>query len=188
MTSKLSATEVSRKLRTKVSKLSALLDLGVKLHLNKGDKVLYLGASHGITASLIAEIVGEKGFVFCVEISKDSMKGLLEVCEKHLNMAPLLYDAAMPELYKDKVCSVDVIYQDIAQRNQSEILQQNADLFLKENGYVVFIVKTQSIDAVKEPFKVMEDVKKELSWLSKVQVIDLGKTHAKHYAVIGKKK
>ena len=170
------------------SKLSAIMDLGIKAPFAKDDKVLYLGASHGITALLISEMVGENGFLFCVEISKESMKELLPICEEHSNMAPLLYDAGLPELYKDKVCEVDVIYQDIAQRNQSEILKQNADLFLKKNGYVVFIVKTQSIDAVKEPSKVLSKLKKNLSWLEIERVLDLDKTHAKHYAIIGRKK
>ena len=169
------------------SKLSALLDLNVKLPVKKGDKVLYLGASHGVTALLISEMTGENGFVFCVEVSKDSMKALLKTCEEHSNMAPLLYDAGMPELYKDKICEVDVIYQDIAQRNQSEILKQNADLFLKKNGYVILIVKTQSIDAVKEPYEVLEELKKGLSWLEIESIVNLDKTHAKHYAIIGKK-
>lgn len=170
------------------SKLSALLDLDVKIPVKKNDKVLYLGASYGVTASIISKRIGEKGFVFCVEISKDSMKGLLAVCEKHSNMAPLLFNAGLPELYKEKVCPVDVIYQDIAQRNQAEILKRNADSYLKKGGFVILIVKTQSIDAVKEPFEVLEELKKEISWLSEVQIVDLGKTHAKHYAVIGKKK
>lgn len=170
------------------SKLSSLIGMKVNVPIKKGDKVLYLGASHGVTASLISEIVGEKGFVFCVEISKDSMKELLKVCEKHENMAPLLYDAALPERYKNKACEVDVIYQDIAQRNQAEILKRNADMFLKKGGFVVLIVKTQSIDAVKGPFEVMEELKKGLGWLSEMEVIDLNKSHAKHYAVIGKKK
>jgi fibrillarin-like pre-rRNA processing protein len=170
------------------SKLSAIMDLGIKAPISKDDKVLYLGASHGVTALLISEMVGENGFLFCVEISKESMKELLPICEEHSNMAPMLYDAGMPELYKGKVCEVDVIYQDIAQRNQSEILQQNAGLFLKKNGYVVFIVKTQSIDAVKTPSKVLSKLKKNLSWLEIEHVIDLNKTHAKHYAIIGRKK
>ncbi|MFH1066050.1 MAG: fibrillarin-like rRNA/tRNA 2'-O-methyltransferase [Nanoarchaeota archaeon] len=171
-----------------VSKLSAIMDLGIKSPFRKDDKALYLGASHGVTALLISEMVGEKGFVFCVEFSKDSMKELLPICEEHSNMAPLLYDAGLPELYKNKVCEVDVIYRDIAQRNQSEILKQNAGLFLKKGGYVVFIVKTQSIDAVKEPSEVLEELKKNLAWLEIEHVIDLDKTHAKHYAIIGKKK
>lgn len=170
------------------SKLKEILDSGIKIPIHEGDNVLYLGASHGITSVIISEMVGVNGFVFCVEISKDSMKNLLKICELRENMAPLLFDASLPEKYKDKVFKVNVIYQDIAQKNQAEILKKNAVLFLKEKGYVILIVKTQSIDAVKEPSQVLEELKKELGWMEIENVIDLNKTHAKHYAVIGRRK
>ncbi len=168
-----------------VSKLWALMEI-TEVPIKKGDIVLYLGASHGVTPEIVASIVGDKGFVFCVEVSPDAMQTLLKVCEKHENMAPLLFDASKPEAYKEKVLKADVVYQDITQKNQVEILKRNIALFLKPEGHFILIVKTQSIDAVRLPSEVIEDVKKELSCFSIESVIDLGKSHAKHYAVIGK--
>ncbi|HII15584.1 MAG TPA: fibrillarin-like rRNA/tRNA 2'-O-methyltransferase [Nanoarchaeota archaeon] len=174
--------------REKISKLKAILDLGFKAPIKETDMVLYLGASHGVTALLVSGMAGENGFVFCVEMSKDSMKYLLKVCETRANMAPLLFDASLPLQYKGLVAKCDVIYMDIAQKSQADILKKNADMFLKKGGTIIFIVKTQSIDTVKAPLLFLEDLKKQLSWMEIDFIADLDKTHAKHYAVIGKKK
>lgn len=167
-----------------VSKLSALMEV-TDVPIKKGDRVLYLGASHGVTAGIISDIVGKDGFVFCLDISPEVMKDLLSFCEKRENTCPLLFDASKPEEYKDRVTKVDVIYQDLAQKNQAEIIKKNARLFLKENGSIILIVKTQSIDTVRSPSQIVEEVKEELKEFN-IIVIDLSKTHAKHYAIIGK--
>ena len=49
---------------------------------------------------------------------------------------------------------VDDIYCDIAQPEQAKILADNADLFLKESGWIMLAVKAQSIDVTKEPTEV----------------------------------
>ncbi|MCL5675492.1 MAG: fibrillarin-like rRNA/tRNA 2'-O-methyltransferase, partial [Candidatus Marsarchaeota archaeon] len=63
------------------SKLSAALMKGLKrMDIGRGSGVLYLGASTGTTSSHVSDIVGEKGNVFCVEVSERSMRDLLKVC------------------------------------------------------------------------------------------------------------
>jgi fibrillarin-like pre-rRNA processing protein len=167
-----------------ISKLKALLDEGIDVGLNKEDNVLYLGASHGVTAKIISKIVGSKGFVFCLEVSSIVMRDLLKVCEDNENMVPLLYDANKMEEYEDKIKKVDFIYQDLAQRNQVSIFKKNSETFLKEKGKFVLIIKAKSIDAVKDVKEVIENVKKEMG---DVKVVDMGKTHKGHYAILGEK-
>ena len=51
---------------------------------------------------------------------------------------------------------VDVIYCDIAQPEQAKVLADNADVFLKDHGWVMLAVKSQSIDVTKEPNEVYQ--------------------------------
>jgi fibrillarin-like pre-rRNA processing protein len=170
-----------------VSKLKALLDLKVDVGLEKGQKVLYLGASHGVTAKMVAGIVGKDGFVYCLEVSPVVMRKLLDVCEQNCNMAPLLYDANKPKDYAKYITKVDFIYQDLAQRNQVEIFHKNAQMFLKKGGRFVLIIKSASIDAVKPKREIIKEVNERLLNYE-CTIIDLEKTHKGHYAVIGSKK
>ena len=51
---------------------------------------------------------------------------------------------------------VDDIYCDVAQPEQAKILADNADVFLKESGWVMLAVKAQSIDVTKDPAEVYQ--------------------------------
>ncbi|MBC7130227.1 fibrillarin-like rRNA/tRNA 2'-O-methyltransferase [Candidatus Bathyarchaeota archaeon] len=136
------------------SKLAAAIIKGIKtVPIKPGDQVLYLGAASGTTASHISDIVGENGRVYCVEFAPRSIRELVNnVCAYRLNMLPILEDARFPEKYTMYVRGkVDVIYCDIAQPEQAKILADNADVFLKNGGWVMLAVKAQSIDVTKEP-------------------------------------
>jgi len=172
-----------------VSKLEAAIKKGIKVPIKKKDIVLYLGASHGITAEMIAKNVGKEGFVFCLDIAPDVVKKLVEVCEKHENMTALLFDANLPEEYKDKVTKVDGIYQDITQKNQIEIFLKNIARFLKNKGYAIIALKTKSIDSVKDKEEVLQQVKKQLEEKLKIiNITDLEPYHKDHYFIICRKK
>lgn len=172
-----------------ISKLTVAIKKKVKIPLKKGDIFLYLGASHGVTAEIIADMVGKEGFVFCLDISPDVVKKLVEVCEKHENMTALLFDANKPEEYKNKVTPVDVVYQDITQKNQVEIFLKNIARFLKSNSFAIIALKTKSIDSVKSKEEVLETVKKELEKnLEIISITDLDPYHKDHYFMICRRK
>ena len=138
------------------SKLAGAFAKGLKeLPIHPGDRVLYLGASSGTTPSHVSDIVGENGLVFCVEFAPRSMRDLINVCNVRPNMLPILADARHPEQYAD-VDVVEVIYQDVAQPDQAEILIKNADAFLPSGGHALFCVKSQSIDVTVPPEKTFE--------------------------------
>jgi len=135
------------------SKLAAaiLKNLNV-LPLKKNVSVLYLGSASGTTASHVSDIVEEGGYVFCVEFAQRSMRELVDsLCQHRANVYPILSDARMPEKYKTLVTPVDVIYSDVAQPQQSKILADNSDVFLKPSGYVLIAIKSRSIDVTMEP-------------------------------------
>ena len=138
------------------SKLAAAILKGLKaVPVKPGNKVLYLGAASGTTASHVSDIVGENGHVYCVEFSARAIRELVNnVCAYRPNMSPILEDARLPERYSMLVEKVDNIYCDIAQPEQAKILADNADLYLKRGGEIMLAIKAQSIDVTKEPSEV----------------------------------
>ena len=172
-----------------VSKLEAAIKKKVKIPIKKKDIVLYLGASHGVTPEIIAKLIGKNGFVFCLDISPEVVKKLVKVCEKHENMTALLYDANKPKEYQDKIVKVNIIYQDITQKNQVEIFQKNITKFLKEKGKAIIALKTKSIDSVKRKEYILKRVKNQLEKKLKIlNVTDLEPYHKDHYLIICKRK
>jgi fibrillarin-like pre-rRNA processing protein len=136
------------------SKLAAAIIKGVHtVPIKPEQRVLYLGAASGTTPSHVSDIVGEKGHVYCVEFASRSMRDLVDnVCAYRLNISPFLEDARFPEKYAMFIPGkVDCIYCDIAQPEQAKVLADNADVFLKQAGWVMLAVKSQSIDVTKAP-------------------------------------
>lgn len=141
------------------SKLAGAIKKGLKeVPIKPGSKVLYLGASTGTTPSHVSDIIGEKGEVYCVEISPHCMKNLMQVAEKRGNMIPILGDARRPDDYKE-VGTVDTIYMDVAQKDQDYILKKNAAMFLKSGSFAMIAVKSQSIDVTRKPDEVFAEFK-----------------------------
>jgi fibrillarin-like pre-rRNA processing protein len=149
--------------------------------------VLYLGAASGTTASHVSDICSQ-GIVFCVELSPRTGRELIFTCESRKNMIPIIKDASHPEQYTDVITQVDIIYQDIAQVNQSEILKRNL-IFLKEGGHAFICIKARSIDVTAEPKIVF---KKELKYLKTFleleERIPLEPYERDHLMIVGRKK
>jgi fibrillarin-like pre-rRNA processing protein len=145
-------------------------------------RVLYLGAASGTTVSHVSDMIGQSGLAYCVEISSRPLRDLLLVCSKRKNMVPILADASKPREYCSLIEQVDMIYQDIAQPEQTEILLLNVRAFLKEGGYAMFAIKARSIDVTKEPREIfrdeMEKLEKELEILDAKILEPYEKDHA----------
>jgi fibrillarin-like pre-rRNA processing protein len=129
------------------SKLAALYHLGNGPELKEVDRVLYLGAANGTTASHVADYAG---VVYAVEHAPQPLQDLLVVAGQRKNIIPILADAGKPELYLPIVEPVDLIYQDIASPLQVEILIRNL-LFLEPEGNIVLMLKPKSIDVTRLP-------------------------------------
>jgi fibrillarin-like pre-rRNA processing protein len=173
------------------SKLAAAILKGLEtVPIQPGHKVLYLGAASGTTASHVSDIVGEKGYVYCVEFAARSIRDLVNnVCAFRMNMSPILADARLPERYAALMEKVDDIYCDIAQPEQAKILADNADLFLRDQGWVMLAVKAQSIDVTKKPSEVY---KEEVGTLKNrgfriEQVVQLEPYDRAHAMIVAKK-
>ncbi|MCX6664760.1 MAG: fibrillarin-like rRNA/tRNA 2'-O-methyltransferase [Euryarchaeota archaeon] len=144
------------------SKLAAALHKGIKnIRIQPDTQILYLGAATGTTVSHLSDIV-TNGMVYAVESSPISMSKLLKVSTQRTNIAPLLMDANHPQRYKSFVPIVDILYQDISQRNQAEIFIKNMDSYLKKDGQGILMMKARSIDVALQPKKAYEQVGEEL--------------------------
>jgi fibrillarin-like pre-rRNA processing protein len=135
------------------SKLAAAILRNLKtLPIQPRKSVLYLGSASGTTASHVSDIVEESGKVYCVEFAQRSMRELIDtLCGSRSNIYPILADARMPEKYRSLATPVDVIYSDVAQPEQAKILADNADMFLKPQGYALIAIKSRSVDVTMEP-------------------------------------
>ena len=146
------------------SKPAAAIVRGLRnFPLKKGMKVLYLGIASGTTASHFSDIIGKDGVIYGVEISERSIRDLNHVAEKRGNIVPILANAKKPEDYP-WVEQVDMVFQDVATDDQSEILIRNCERFLKPKGFAIISIKSRSIDVTKPP---KEIYRQELAKLQK---------------------
>ncbi|HLC65467.1 MAG TPA: fibrillarin-like rRNA/tRNA 2'-O-methyltransferase [Candidatus Nanoarchaeia archaeon] len=141
---------------------AAILNGATNIFLRKSDFVLYLGSATGTTVSHVSDIVGKEGMIFAVDVAPIVMRDLVFLAEKRANIAPILADANLPEKYLGRLSLVDILYQDVAQKNQVEIFLKNVKAFLKKGGYALFAVKARSIDVSKRPGEVFRQVYNEL--------------------------
>jgi fibrillarin-like pre-rRNA processing protein len=173
------------------SKLGAAIKNKIRfLPIQKGKTVLYLGASNGYTPSFVSDILGEKGFLIGVDIAPLPVRDLYFLSKSRVNMAPLLEDAGHPENYKKKVPEVDIVYQDLAQRNQTEIFIKNCKNFLKRGGYGLLVIKSRSIDVTRNPREIFNEQKHVLnaSGFEVQEMIDLYPYEKDHVMIVCKKK
>jgi len=136
------------------SKLSAYICLGGSfLPFREDSNVLYLGAASGTTASHVSDMV-VNGRVYCVEFSARSFRDLVGTCGTRKNMIPILGDATRPDDYVFAAERVDIVYQDVAQKGQADILADNMERFSARYGMVS--IKARSEDVTASPERIFE--------------------------------
>jgi fibrillarin-like pre-rRNA processing protein len=140
------------------SKLAAsIMNNCRRTFIDANSKVLYLGASSGTTVSHIADIV-VNGIIYAVEFSPRSLRELVQNCVDRPNVIPILGDANRPFEYAKFVSTpIDLIYMDVAQPNQGELLNKNAEWFLKLEGNFIYAIKSRSIDTTETPTEIFKD-------------------------------
>ena len=169
------------------SKLAAAILNGLEeMPILPGSRVLYLGVASGTTASHVSDIVGYEGIVFGVDVAHRMLRELLYIAMDRKNLVPILADATKPRSYTTIVgMPVDVLYADVAHPAQSQIVCDNAKVYLKPEGHLLMAIKARSIDSAAEPEVVF---KSEIEKLKKcgfkpLQVINLEPYHKDHVMV-----
>jgi fibrillarin-like pre-rRNA processing protein len=146
------------------SKPAAAIKKGIKIFpIEKGNKILYLGIASGTTASHFSDIIGQEGIIYGIDIAERVLKDLMKVAEDRGNILPILSDSRIPENYANNILEkVDVVYCDVADPDEVELFIRNCKMFLKENGYGMIAIKSQSIDVTENPKIIYKESRKKI--------------------------
>jgi fibrillarin-like pre-rRNA processing protein len=165
------------------TKLAAIVKRGVtNWPFTSDSRVLYLGAGAGTTVSYMADVCPQ-GQIYAVEFAPEPFRSLVEVARGRTNVVPILADARTPAAYTTQVGTpVDVVYQDVAQRDQWDIAHRNALVLLAPNGWVFLVLKASSVDVSRPAAEVYADVRTAIkaSGLHLEEVIDLDPFDREH--------
>lgn len=145
------------------SKLFASIAKGIsQLGLKPEISVLYLGSSHGYTVSFLSDMI-PNGEIYALDFAPRVMRDLVFIAEEKKNIAPIFADAFNTDSFKEFITKpVDLVFMDIAQRNQVEIFLKNCDKFLKPHGFGILALKARSVDVTRKPKEVFKEVRREL--------------------------
>ena len=170
------------------SKLAACVQEGMKnIPQLRSSRILYLGASTGTTVSHLSDIMGSSsGEIIALEFSIKAARRLIQLANNRTNIIPLVADARKPGEYATSVGTVDFIFQDISQVNQTQIFIDNVNAFLKKDCKAIYIVKAASIDTTRSASDV---TKEQVDLLEKegytiLEVLDISKYEKEHRAII----
>ena len=145
--------------------------------------VLYLGAASGSTVSFLSDYAE---IVYAVEFSPRSVRDLIRLAYERSNIIPIFEDARYPERYLPFVEPVDLLIQDIAQRDQADIAIRNLS-FLKQNGHFILFLKLFSMGIEKKREELTDDVLKliKCAGIIDINVINLDTYQSGHVALWG---
>ena len=161
------------------SKLSAyVLADGPEWPFEEKSNILYLGAAEGNTISFLSHIC-HGGRIIGVDSSSVAMAELLVLAEKRKNIIPFLGDAHFPKKYDPHASIPDILYQDIAQRDQVEIFIRNYDFFEPKCGFLM--LKSRSSPG--KDNEIFRDSERKMeSRFKKVNAVDIRKWAKGHMA------
>ncbi|MGA2665272.1 MAG: fibrillarin-like rRNA/tRNA 2'-O-methyltransferase [Nitrososphaerales archaeon] len=145
------------------SKLAAAILKGLPPDaIGQGDRVLYLGTSTGTTPSHVSDIVGPAGLLVGVESAPRVGREFVEsVARVRSNVVPYIADARDAERFSS-FGRVDVVYCDVAQQDQSVLAIKHCRTNLKKGGRLLLVVKSRSIDVLKDPRDVFRQERDKL--------------------------
>ncbi len=141
------------------SKLAAALLKKIEtVPITETARILYLGAASGTTCSHLSDVLRESGKIYCIEFSSRVIRELVSVCEIRNNLIPILGDVRYPYQYRMLIPEqVDLIYSDVAQPEQAKIVVDNAETFLNSKGWILFFVKSRSVDVTVDPKRIYKE-------------------------------
>jgi fibrillarin-like pre-rRNA processing protein len=187
---KVGGSEEYREWNPNRSKMCAYLRKnGKEYYFKEGMSILYLGAASGTTVSHMSDIIGKSGRIYAIEFSARSLRELVQRLVKRENVIPMLADATKPAQYRSLIPEqVDLIYQDVAQPEQSKLLVDNIQTFLKPGGAFYIAIKSRSIDVTIEPEIIFQKEKAilEKSGCKVVDMRDIAPFSEDHVVIAGR--
>lgn len=150
------------------SKLFASIAKGIsQLGIKEDSTVLYLGASHGYTVSFLSDMLTQ-GEIYALDFAPRVLRDLVFMCEVKENILPIFADAKLVNTYKKIVPKVDIVFMDVAQRDQTGIFLDNCKTFLKPGGFGLLALKARSVDVTKKPKDIFKTVRRDLEAVAAV--------------------
>ncbi len=162
------------------SKIKAAIHNGLPQSYLSVHRMLYIGAAHGYTVAHIHEKPIE---LYAVEKSREMMQYFLPLAEDLPTVLPIYGDAANPDSYAHLIPQqVDLIFQDIAQRDQVGIFLSNCSRFLSPAGVGILCLKAKNVNSTAEPAAIFADARQKLEreGATIVQEINLEPYHKHH--------
>lgn len=162
------------------SKIRAAIQNGLPESYLSVRRMLYIGAAHGYTIAHIHEKPVE---LYAVEKSREMMQYFLPLAEDLPTVLPIYADAANPDSYAHLIPQqVDLIFQDIAQRDQVGIFLSNCSRFLSPAGVGMLCLKAKNVNSTAEPQAIFADARQKLEreGATIVQEINLEPYHKHH--------
>lgn len=151
-----------REWKPKTSKLAAAIRTGLLVEpLADQPRILYLGAASGTTVSYLSDLF-PNGTIYAVEFSRDPMIDLVLLSRSRPNIVPILADARDPDAYAPYLPPVDLVFQDVAQRDQVEIFAKNC-LLSTAKAQLLVAIKTRSIDVAAPTAKIVAQARSQLA-------------------------
>jgi len=171
------------------SKLAALLLKDRNFHLPRLTGVLYLGGGHGTTVSHLSDIMTD-GSIFVIEYGI-TMEEVIMLAQQRSNILPIMEDANQPDRYSHLIPKkyIDLLYQDVAQPNQCEILLKNFH-FLAVGGIFILMLKVRSVSQMKDPDEILDGAMNELKNHHAIIIegsASLAPSQKDHFAIWGRK-
>lgn len=146
------------------------------------ENVLYLGAAQGHTASWVGDLVSQ-GTVVAVEKSPVAGLALLRTARQADNVVPYVGDARDVDAYAPLVPELGVVYQDLAQRDQVEILLKNVRAFQPRRAFLA--VKARSVAVERDPQDVFDEAVDKLEGAGEVvDLVRLDPYHKDHAMIV----
>ena len=153
---------------------------------HRDSRILYLGASTGTTVSHLSDICNA-GQIFAIEKAYDPFVKLLSLSQRRNNIYPILEDAGIPGRYRFFVERAEIIYQDVAQRNQVQIFNANAEAF-PEAREALLILKIRAISSKGNEEDILKTETGKIEGFSTMQVINLNPYSKANYMLYLKRK
>ena len=145
------------------SKIKAAIENGLSESYFKVGSLLYLGAAHGYTITHLYDKYTSTVHVYAVEKSPEMMRAFIPVAQDLPNVLPILADAGAPDSFAHYIQEeVDVVFQDIAQKNQVDIFMANCRRFLNTHGVGILSLKAPAVNSTAEPAAVFAETRNQL--------------------------
>ena len=171
------------------SKLAAAIVNGMEIFpILKKTQILYFDTTVDKTLNHISDIIGVNGRIFVVkDIIENSKNFLGNDSNNRTNVVSITQEKkGITAKFAPNIETVNVVYVDIAQNNETDVAIQNCKNYLINGGFLMLVVPTRKIDAINPNRQNLEERQKLQSSFEIIQQINLTDFFKEHSMIIAK--